>query len=780
MKYHIHTYGCQMNVRDSEAVGALLESRGIARAADEDEADIVLVNTCSVRAKAEDKALGKLGLLCASKRERPGRVIGVMGCMAQRMAKDLFQRLPGLNLVVGTRATALVPDAVSRALAGERRICLTESPKNGDSEFQIPDSKFQISNPESGRSDSDIVDALAAGRLPYPRFTPQEIQSSHGKQHDTLWHFILSLESAKVHERGTSDTARSGEPLAPRDGEAARALARLGTRVQGDPRDRLEVDGVPVKQLDRGAESVVFLMPDGTVRKIRQFHPNDINSVLDELAKVVYHNHLFPGDAYRVRDILVGDIQGREAYFLALDQDLVVPKTTPDGFIVEPSEAQIREALRQLPRPFSVLGGASESDESGSDDDSNSDTVPVARFLAYDADYVVYDFKPGRNTFLDAETGAVRFIDPRIQINDPSIPSRAAFAGKRKIFDGFLDLPEKTSTFNLQPSTSSRADVVTAHEPGALSAFVTILLGCERKCAYCIVPTVRGSEYSRPGADVVREVAEVVASGAHDVTLLGQSVMRYGVRTPVWPDGFVSPMGFTEPLPRLFEAVHAAVPGLRRVRFTSGHPSGVTPELIRAMAEIPGVCPHLHLPVQSGSDRILATMGRGYTREKYLDSVARLRAAVPDIAITTDVIVGFPGETDEDFEMTRTLLEEAAVDNVFVFKYSPRPGTRSSLWPDDVSAAEKMRRNQVLLADQDRRGQALNEAWIGRTVEVLAEGPSLRNKDRWAGRSPQNKIVVFDPVPGIAVGDFVQVEITEAQPQTLHGKVRGQGLGDRD
>ena len=134
MKYHIHTYGCQMNVRDSEAVGALLEGRGIARAASEDEADIVLVNTCSVRAKAEDKAMGKLGLLCASKRERPGRIVGVMGCMAQRMADELFRRLPGLNFVVGTRATALVPEAVDRAIAGERRVCLVESPRVRGSE----------------------------------------------------------------------------------------------------------------------------------------------------------------------------------------------------------------------------------------------------------------------------------------------------------------------------------------------------------------------------------------------------------------------------------------------------------------------------------------------------------------------------------------------------------------------------------------------------------------------------------------------------------------------
>ena len=479
MLFHIHTYGCQMNVRDSEAVGALLEARGHVRAPDEDAADIVVVNTCSVRAKAEDKALGKLGLLCASKRERPGRIVGVMGCMAQRMAADLFRAVPTLDFVVGTRATALVPEAVERVARGERRVCLV-----GKTET----------------TDADSCQSPVAS-------------------------------SASASSMGSAGAAPSAPP----------------------------------------------------------------------------------------------------------------------------------------------------------------------------------------------------------------------------------------------PSSPARADVVTAHEPGAVSAFVTILLGCERRCAYCIVPTVRGSEYSRPGADVVREVREVVEAGARDVTLLGQSVMRYGVRTPVWPADHESPMGFTEPLPRLFEAIAAGVPALRRIRFTSGHPSGVTAELVRAMREIPALCPHIHLPVQSGSDRVLAAMGRGYTRAGYLEAVARLREAVPDIAITTDVIVGFPGETDEDFNLTRSLLEEAAVDNAFVFKYSPRPGTRSSLWPDDVTPEEKARRNQVLLADQDVRGQRLNDAWIGREVEVLAEGPSLRNAERWAGRSPQNKIVVFAPLSGLRPGDFVRVRIDSAQPQTLYG-----------
>jgi len=205
------------------------------------------------------------------------------------------------------------------------------------------------------------------------------------------------------------------------------------------------------------------------------------------------------------------------------------------------------------------------------------------------------------------------------------------------------------------------------------------------------------------------------------------------------------------------------------LRFTSGHPSGVTEELVRAMATLPNMAAHLHLPVQSGNDEVLLRMRRGYTRDEYLQAVARLRAAVPDIAITTDVIVGFPGETEAQFEETRTLMEEAQFDNAFIFKYSPRPGTPAAAWADDVPKAEKERRNQVLLADQDARSLRLNERWVGRTVEVLAEGPSLRNKSRWSGRTSQNKIVVFEPASDIRPGDFVSLRITRAQAQTLFG-----------
>ena len=272
---------------------------------------------------------------------------------------------------------------------------------------------------------------------------------------------------------------------------------------------------------------------------------------------------------------------------------------------------------------------------------------------------------------------------------------------------------------------------------------------------------------------VLAEVRALAAQGCPEITLLGQSVNSYGRKNAVWPEDYQSPGGYAEPLPRLLEAV-SAVPGVRRIRFTSGHPSGCTVELARAMAEVPGVCDHLHLPVQSGSDAVLRRMRRGYTAEGYLAAVRLLRAAVPTLALTSDVIVGFPGETEEDFEATRSLMDAAGFDNTFIFKYSPREGTPAADWVDDVPPDEKMRRNQILLEDQDRRGQALNDVLVGREVEVLAEGPSLRNKERWAGRSSTNKIVIFDPSGNVKVGDIVPVRIERAGPQVLYGTVKGE------
>lgn len=325
------------------------------------------------------------------------------------------------------------------------------------------------------------------------------------------------------------------------------------------------------------------------------------------------------------------------------------------------------------------------------------------------------------------------------------------------------------------PDADEVPEGLDAHSPAqrgkggiaGFQAFVTILLGCDNRCSYCIVPDVRGHEYSRPAREVVAEVASLAANGVKEVCLLGQSVLRYGVRNKAWTDDDPpSPGGYSEAFPRLLEALNG-IDGLERIRFTSAHPKGCTDELVRAYREFPKVCRHLHLPVQSGSDRVLAEMGRHYTRGEYLSAIRKLREFDPEFAITTDVIVGYPGETEADFEATRSLMEEAGYDNAFVFKYSPRPGTRSAALADDVPTAEKERRDQVLLEDQQRRGLARNEKLVGTVREVLAEGPSLRNRERWSGRDSGNRIVVWNPSTPCIPGQRVRLRIVEAHPQIL-------------
>ena len=306
----------------------------------------------------------------------------------------------------------------------------------------------------------------------------------------------------------------------------------------------------------------------------------------------------------------------------------------------------------------------------------------------------------------------------------------------------------------------------------AVQSYVTVLLGCDNRCSYCIVPEVRGHEYSRPAKEVIAEVKCLAERGVKEVCLLGQSVLRYGVRNRAWDPEEPNPSGLTEAFPRLLWELDK-IEGLERIRFTSAHPKGCTDELVRVYRECPKVCRHLHLPVQSGSDRVLAEMGRHYTRAEYLAAVKKLHDFDPEFSVTTDVIVGYPGETEADFEETRTLMEEAGFDNAFVFKYSPRPGTRSAALPDDVPTAEKERRDQVLLADQERRGQLRNERLVGTVREVMVEGPSKRNANRWSGRDSGNRIVVWERGAGNVerVGDLVKVEIAEAHPQILIGRL---------
>lgn len=446
MKFFVFTYGCQMNVRDSEAVGALMEAAGFERAEKEVDAEILIINSCTVRDKAEQKAIGKTGNLIASKRNGKVRVVGLMGCAVKRLGEGVFKELPRLDFAVGPRRFGIVPQLVKRCLAGETHL------------LELPD----------------------------------------------------------------------------------------------------------------------------------------------------------------------------------------------------------------------------------------ADEVPEGMEM---------------------------------------------------------------------------------HGACGWQAYVTVLLGCDNRCSYCIVPDVRGHEYSRPAREVIAEVRALAARGVKEVCLLGQSVLRYGKRNKAWfEDDAPSPGGFTEAFPRLLEAIDA-IDGIERIRFTSAHPGGCTKELVRAFRTLPSVCRHLHLPVQSGSNRVLTEMGRHYTREEYLAAVKRLRDFDPLFALTTDVIVGYPGETTEDFELTRSLMDEAGFENAFIFKYSPRPGTRSAALKDDVPTEEKERRDQVLLADQDVRSRERNVRMMGRTVEVLAEGPSLRNAARWSGRDSGNRIVIFEPRATTQRGELVNVRITRTEAQTIYGEL---------
>jgi tRNA-2-methylthio-N6-dimethylallyladenosine synthase len=293
----------------------------------------------------------------------------------------------------------------------------------------------------------------------------------------------------------------------------------------------------------------------------------------------------------------------------------------------------------------------------------------------------------------------------------------------------------------------------------AWSAWVTIQIGCDNSCAFCIVPSVRGEEISRPFDDVVAEVAQLAGQGVTEVTLLGQNVNSYG-------------RDLTRRRPLFAELLRAVgeVEGIRRVRYTSPHPKDLRPETIQAMAEVPTVCNHLHLPLQSGSDRVLAAMHRGYTGTRYLEKLAAARAAVPDLAVTTDIIVGFPGETDDDFEHTLEVAAEAQYDSAYTFIFSPRPGTEAfdmvdRFVPADV-VAERFERLRIVI---DRSGLARHEARVGRAEEVVVEGPSRKDPDVLTGRTRQNKLVHFRSASPLSVGTFADVLVTRAAPHHLFG-----------
>lgn len=301
------------------------------------------------------------------------------------------------------------------------------------------------------------------------------------------------------------------------------------------------------------------------------------------------------------------------------------------------------------------------------------------------------------------------------------------------------------------------------------TAFVNILIGCNMRCSFCIVPKVRGAEWSRPASNIVEEISQLVQSGVREVTLLGQSVMSYGRSNSVWDGNYVSSRGYRNPFVKLLEAVND-INGIARVRFTSGHPSGCTMEVASAMQELSKVCEHIHLPIQSGSDRILRLMRRGYSVSGFCRAVDRIRQKVPNVAVTTDIIVGFPTETEKDFEMTRKLMDEINFDSAFIFKYSERPDTDAARLKDDVPFAEKEQRNKVLLEEQTRRSERINQQLVGKQVEALVEGPSAHNSKRWSGRTRTNKIVIFESANS-KPGDIVNVHITHCTSTTLYGSI---------
>ncbi len=294
------------------------------------------------------------------------------------------------------------------------------------------------------------------------------------------------------------------------------------------------------------------------------------------------------------------------------------------------------------------------------------------------------------------------------------------------------------------------------------SAFVSIMQGCNMHCAFCIVPRTRGAERSRPMDEIVAEVRGLVARGVKEVTLLGQIVNLYGRREfPKAEDG-------RSPFVQLLDAVHA-VDGLERLRFTSPHPIGFRRDLVGAFARLPRLAEHVHLPLQSGSDRILRAMRRPYKAARYEELVAQLRAARPGIAITTDIIVGFPGETDEDYAQTRELADRVGFDNVFVFRYSPRAETLAAGMGAQVPEETKEARNQDLLAIINAHARRKHDELVGQTVEILCEGPSKTNPRRLSGRTRTNKIVVFEG-DATHVGQMLEVRVVHSSGFTLYGE----------
>ena len=450
-RVYIKTYGCQMNERDSEAVAAMLRGKGYSIVDNEQEADVVLLNTCSVRDQAEQKAIGKAGHLAKRKRKEPNFIIGVMGCMAQNRGGALLDRLPDLDLIIGTQKFHRVPDHLSNMIA----------------------------------------------------------------------------------------------------------------TMQG-----------------------------------------------------------------------------------------------------------------QGPRPRSIVDLEEEADSQNTIKSHTSDTVQV-------------------------------------------------------------------------------------------TAFVSIMQGCNMKCSYCIVPKTRGAERARPMDEIIAEIKELAASGTREVTLLGQIVNQYGIREFPFVDQ-------KSPFVQLLEKVHE-IEGIDRIRFTSPHPVGFKDDLIECYGRLPKLVEYLHFPMQSGSNRILKAMRRPYSIEKFREIIGKLRTVRPDMYISTDIIVGFPGETEADFELTRRHFEEIGFDMAYLFKYSVRPDTTAEPLGDPVTKEQKEERNQILLDILAKQSLARNETLIGTVENVLFEGPAKKGDNMFLGRTPGNRVVLVKASPRL-IGQIVPVRFNRATASTLFGELVLEGV----
>ena len=334
--------------------------------------------------------------------------------------------------------------------------------------------------------------------------------------------------------------------------------------------------------------------------------------------------------------------------------------------------------------------------------------------------------------------------------------------------DAYLTLPDLIASveagekaINVELSTTETyRDVIPSRICGnRISGYVSIMRGCNNFCHYCIVPYTRGRERSRDVASILNEVNDLRQKGYKEVTLLGQNVNSYR---------FEQEDGSVITFPILLRTVAEAIPDMR-VRFTTSHPKDMSDETLHVIAEVPNVCKHIHLPVQSGSSRILKLMNRKYTREWYLERVAAIRRIIPDCGLSTDIFSGFHSETEEDHQMSLSLMHECAYDSAFMFKYSERPGTYASKHlPDDVPEEVKIRRLNELIELQNQLSAESNAKDVGKTFEVLVEGISKRSKEQLFGRTEQNKVVVFDR--GMhRIGDFVKVRITDSSSATLKG-----------